>query len=123
MSLPGARPPGCRSGCSSPGGAARDLALLARRRRRASSCSPRDLADQLPEETDSCPRPQSSRRTLELAGLAVPLVEVTGAADGPLLTVIAGVHGCEYASMAGVRRWLRELEGPSCAAGSAPCRC
>lgn len=50
-----------------------------------------------------------ARRTLELAGLSVPLVEVTGAADGPLLTVIAGVHGCEYASMTGVRRWLAGL--------------
>jgi predicted deacylase len=28
-----------------------------------------------------------------------------------LLTVIAGVHGCEYASMEGVRRWTRGLEG------------
>jgi uncharacterized protein len=50
------------------------------------------------------------RRTLNLAGLRVPLVEVTGSGDGPVLTVIAGVHGCEYASMAGVRRWLRDLE-------------
>ncbi len=50
------------------------------------------------------------RRRIELAGLAVPVVELTGSADGPLLTVIAGVHGCEYASMAGVRRWVRELE-------------
>ena len=49
------------------------------------------------------------RRTIELAGLAVPLVEVTGSQDGPLLTVIAGVHGCEYASMAGVRRWAGDL--------------
>jgi predicted deacylase len=54
--------------------------------------------------------PTVTRRSLELAGLTVPLVEVTGSDDGPLLTVIAGVHGCEYASMAGVRRWLRELE-------------
>jgi hypothetical protein len=54
--------------------------------------------------------PTVTRRSLELAGLTVPLVEVTGSHDGPLLTVIAGVHGCEYASMAGVRRWLRELE-------------
>jgi uncharacterized protein len=50
------------------------------------------------------------RHTIRLAGLEVPLVEVTGSGDGPLLTVIAGVHGCEYASMAGVRRWLRDLE-------------
>jgi uncharacterized protein len=50
------------------------------------------------------------RSRMELAGLAVPMVELTGSADGPLLTVIAGVHGCEYASMAGVRRWIRELD-------------
>src|ERR1700722_6308253 len=54
--------------------------------------------------------PTVARRQLELAGTSVPLVEVTGAQDGPLLTVIAGVHGCEYASMEGVRRWLRALE-------------
>jgi uncharacterized protein len=50
-----------------------------------------------------------ARRTIELAGLPVPLIELTGAADGPLLTVLAGVHGCEYASMAAVRRWSRDL--------------
>jgi uncharacterized protein len=55
--------------------------------------------------------PAVDRRTIELAGLNVPFVELTGSADGPTLTVIAGVHGCEYASMAGVRRWLRALEG------------
>jgi predicted deacylase len=55
--------------------------------------------------------PAVQRRTLELAGLAVPFVELTGSADGPTLTVISGVHGCEYASMDGVRRWLRSLEG------------
>jgi len=54
--------------------------------------------------------PTVTRRSVELAGLTVPLVEVTGSHDGPLLTVIAGVHGCEYASMDGVRHWLRELE-------------
>jgi uncharacterized protein len=50
-----------------------------------------------------------TRRTLDLAGLEVPLIEITGSEDGPLLTVIAGVHGCEYASMAGVRRWTAGL--------------
>src|SRR3984885_12540512 len=55
--------------------------------------------------------PAVERRTIELAGLTVPFAEVTGSADGPTLTVIAGVHGCEYASMDGVRRWLRTLEG------------
>jgi uncharacterized protein len=51
-----------------------------------------------------------TRRTLDLAGLDVPVVEITGRADGPLLTVLAGVHGCEYAPMAAVRRWTRSLE-------------
>ena len=52
-----------------------------------------------------------NRRTVELAGLDVPVVEVTGTADGPRLTVIAGVHGCEYASMAAVRQWSVGLAG------------
>jgi uncharacterized protein len=56
------------------------------------------------------------RRTLDLAGVEVPAVEVAGSRDGPALTVIAGVHGCEYAPMAAVRRWSagladRELRG------------
>jgi len=55
-------------------------------------------------------QPKVTRSTIDLAGLAVPLVEVTGSADGPLLTVISGVHGCEYASMSGVRRWLADLQ-------------
>jgi uncharacterized protein len=54
--------------------------------------------------------PTVTRRTIDLAGLDVPLVEITGSEDGPLLTVISGVHGCEYASMDGVRRWTRSLE-------------
>jgi predicted deacylase len=40
----------------------------------------------------------------------VPVIDLTGAADGPQLTVISGVHGCEYASMAGVRRWAAALD-------------
>jgi uncharacterized protein len=51
-----------------------------------------------------------TRRTLDLAGLDIPYVEATGADDGPLLTVIAGVHGCEYAPMAAVQEWTRSLE-------------
>jgi uncharacterized protein len=53
------------------------------------------------------------RFALDLAGLEVPVVEVTGSADGPRLTVIAGVHGCEYASMAGVRKWVNGLADPN----------
>jgi predicted deacylase len=51
-----------------------------------------------------------TRRTLDLAGLDVPVVELAGAQGGPLLTVIAGVHGCEYVPMAAVREWTADLE-------------
>jgi uncharacterized protein len=50
-----------------------------------------------------------TRRGFSLAGLDVPALDIRGAADGPLLTVIAGVHGCEYASQAGLRTWTRGL--------------
>jgi uncharacterized protein len=50
-----------------------------------------------------------NRRSFELADLDVPALEITGTGDGPRLTVIAGVHGCEYASMAGLRIWARSL--------------
>jgi uncharacterized protein len=53
------------------------------------------------------------RHTLELAGLDIPVAEISGELDGPRLTVIAGVHGCEYAPMAAVRRWITELESGS----------
>jgi uncharacterized protein len=48
-------------------------------------------------------------RTLDLADANVPLIELTGDADGPRLVVLAGVHGCEYAPMAAVRRWTRDV--------------
>jgi predicted deacylase len=53
--------------------------------------------------------PAVTRRTLDLAGMRVPVIELAGRADGPLLTVLAGVHGCEYAPMAAVREWTRGL--------------
>jgi uncharacterized protein len=52
--------------------------------------------------------PKVLRHTLSVAGLDVPVIELTGSA-GPRLTVLAGVHGCEYAPMAAVRRWTRAL--------------
>jgi uncharacterized protein len=54
--------------------------------------------------------PKVDRHALDLAGIEVPVIEITGSDDGPQLTVLSGVHGCEYASMAGVRKWARALE-------------
>jgi uncharacterized protein len=53
--------------------------------------------------------PTLTRRRLDLAGLDIPALEITGTADGPRLTVLAGVHGCEYAPMAAQRIWARGL--------------
>jgi uncharacterized protein len=64
--------------------------------------------------------PKVLRRTLGLAGHDVPVIELSGTGNGPRLTVLAGVHGCEYAPMAAVRHWTRalaerELRGSVCA--------
>jgi predicted deacylase len=56
-------------------------------------------------------------RTLDLAGTTVPVIELTGDQDGPRLTVLAGTHGCEYAPMAAVRQWTRDLGTRDLAAG------
>lgn len=51
-----------------------------------------------------------------LAGVELPCVVATGAGDGPRLALVAGVHGCEYSSIAAVVRFMatldeRKLEG------------
>src|SRR6201996_8507818 len=48
-------------------------------------------------------------RTLDLAGTTVPVIELTAEQDAPRLTVLAYTDGCEYAPMAAVREWTRDL--------------
>ena len=55
------------------------------------------------------------RRSIEfgfpaLAGLSHPAFEAVGAADGPHLALIGGVHGCEYSSIAAVGHFMRNLD-------------
>jgi uncharacterized protein len=45
-----------------------------------------------------------------LADVRFPIVEARGAADGPTLCLLAGVHGCEYSSIQAVRSLMRELD-------------
>jgi hypothetical protein len=45
-----------------------------------------------------------------LAGLEHPAFEAHGARSGPRLSLIAGVHGCEYSSIAAVTRFMNELD-------------
>jgi hypothetical protein len=50
------------------------------------------------------------KRTLTLAGVEHPCVELRGGADGPRVSLIGGIHGCEYSSIAAVMRVMRELD-------------
>ena len=45
-----------------------------------------------------------------LRDLEHPCFEARGASDGPRLTLIAGVHGCEYSSIAAATRFMRSLD-------------
>ncbi|HEY6891413.1 MAG TPA: succinylglutamate desuccinylase/aspartoacylase family protein [Solirubrobacter sp.] len=50
------------------------------------------------------------RTTITLNEVAIPAFELTGAQDGPSLSLIGGVHGCEYSSIAAVIKVMRELD-------------
>jgi predicted deacylase len=50
------------------------------------------------------------RRTFVFNDLEHPAFEATGARDGPRLSLIAGIHGCEYSSIAAVVRIMTELD-------------
>ncbi|UZX04666.1 succinylglutamate desuccinylase [Arthrobacter sp. CDRTa11] len=41
--------------------------------------------------------------------LEVPYIEIRGREAGPRLTVLAGVHGCEYVGMAALREFVAEV--------------
>lgn len=43
-------------------------------------------------------------------GLELPYIEIHGAHDGPRLTLLAGVHGCEYAGMAALRAFIAGVD-------------
>ena len=48
-----------------------------------------------------------------LRDLEHPCFEARGAHDGPRVTLIAGVHGCEYSSIAAATRFMRSLDTDS----------
>ena len=45
-----------------------------------------------------------------LADVRWPVFEAVGARDGPRLSLLAGVHGCEYPAIAAVRRFMTGLD-------------
>jgi uncharacterized protein len=46
----------------------------------------------------------------QLADVELPLFEAHGAEDGPRVCLLAGVHGCEYSSIAALCRFMRNLD-------------
>jgi hypothetical protein len=50
------------------------------------------------------------KQVLSVQGLDIPYAEIRGRGDGPHLTVVAGVHGTEYTSIAAVREFVRDLD-------------
>ena len=50
------------------------------------------------------------RGVLQLAGEDLPCFRARGAQDGPDVSLIGGIHGCEYSSIAAVVRVMRELD-------------
>jgi uncharacterized protein len=56
-----------------------------------------------------------TRRTLSFNGVEHPAFEARGTTDGPRLSLIGGIHGCEYSSIAAVMRVMQELDTSSLA--------
>lgn len=50
------------------------------------------------------------RRTFTWHGIEHPAFEAHGERDGPRVSLIGGVHGCEYSSIAAVTRVMNELD-------------
>ena len=65
--------------------------------------------------TAAAPRGQVARGAIEVpagsdAALTIPVAVVHGAKPGPVLAVVAGSHGTEYASIIAVERLIQELD-------------
>src|SRR5262249_56533036 len=65
--------------------------------------------------TATASRGQSGRGAIEVpagsdAALSIPVVVVNGAKTGPVLAVVSGAHGTEYASIVAVERLIQQLD-------------
>src|SRR4051812_22881870 len=80
--------------------------------------SARSTSSITPSPTPACKRPPPRHRvrrviergTLQLAGEDHPCFRARGAHDGPDVSLIGGIHGCEYSSIAAVARVMRDLD-------------
>lgn len=62
-----------------------------------------DAGQVLERRVETSPNPQ-------LAGVEWPVLEVVGAREGPRLSLLAGIHGCEYPAIAAVRRFMAAVD-------------
>src|SRR5262245_24795565 len=73
------------------------------------------LAQDFRVGTAVAPRGQAGRGAIEVpagsdAALSIPVVVVNGAKPGPVLAVVSGAHGTEYASIVAVERLIQQLD-------------
>jgi uncharacterized protein len=73
------------------------------------------LAQNLQVGTVSPPRGQTGRGAIEVpagsdAALSIPVAVVNGAKPGPVLAIVSGAHGTEYASIIAVERLVQQLD-------------
>src|ERR1043166_1587830 len=73
------------------------------------------LAQDFRVGTASAPRGQTARGAIEVpagvdAALSIPVAVVNGARPGPVLAIVSGSHGTEYASIIAVERLIQRLD-------------
>ena len=73
------------------------------------------LAQDFRVGTAAAARGQTARGAIEVpagsdAALSIPVVVVNGARPGPVLAVVSGAHGTEYASIIAVERLIQQLD-------------
>src|SRR5262245_23798825 len=73
------------------------------------------LAQDFRVGTAAAPRGHTGRGAIEVpagsdAALSIPVVVVNGEKPGPVLAIVSGAHGTEYASIIAVERLIQQLE-------------
>ncbi len=73
------------------------------------------LAQDVRVGTATAPRGQVGRGAIEVpagsdAALSIPVAVVNGARPGPVLAIVSGAHGTEYASIIAVERLIQQLD-------------
>jgi predicted deacylase len=73
------------------------------------------LAQDFRVGTAAAPRGETARGAIEVpagadAALSIPVVVVNGARPGPVLAIVSGAHGTEYASIIAVERLIQQLD-------------